>query len=76
VAAGKEGHALKGAAANVHAQVLAIEGERLEKACAANDNRTAKEIFLRLSYLATVAGKEIPGLPFVGIVDEKEHTHN
>lgn len=63
--AGREGHGLKGASANVFARQISVVAMTLEDAGLARDVLAARSALDRLRGLAEVAKFEIPELPFV-----------
>ena len=63
--AGKEGHGVKGAAANVQSAALSDAGKDLENAGALNDLEKAEAALQRLIALTELAKCEIPTLPLL-----------
>lgn len=59
------GHALKSAAANVHADMISNTGKTLEENAHAGDLEAAQEALSQLKRLAEKAETEIPSLPFM-----------
>lgn len=59
------GHALKSAAANVHASEISDSGKDLETSACAGDLAAAQDALSRLKRLADRADTEIPALPFM-----------
>ena len=59
------GHALKGAAANVHANAISETGKTLETVAHRGDLDAAQEAVSQLKRLAAKADDEIPALPFI-----------
>ena len=63
--AGKEGHGIKGAAANVHSSIISSAGKTLEEAGVENDVEKAEVALDMIRQLTLQAKTEIPQLPFV-----------
>ena len=61
----RNGHALKGAAANVHADMISTIGGSLEEDARAGDLEAVHKALSRLKALAQKADAEIPSLPFM-----------
>ena len=59
------GHALKGAAANVHADAISETGKELEIVAHQGDLNAVQQAVAQLRHLAAKADDEIPALPFV-----------
>ena len=63
--AGKEGHAIKGAASNVECRILSIAAKELEDAGLAGDFEEAHRALACLKQVASQAASEIRNLPLV-----------